>query len=72
MDIAYAVKQLDLEIGNDQRRLAEKTQQRNKLWSVLTPQEQALFRAPAPTPAPAPAAEPAAAAESKSKINSKK
>jgi len=46
MDIAYSVKQLDHEIKHLEARIHEKRTVRDKLWSVLTPQEQALLNAP--------------------------
>ncbi len=39
MDIEYAVKQLDLEILNDEARLAEKKKQRDQLHAALNDEQ---------------------------------
>lgn len=50
MDIAYTVKQLDHEVAHLETQIREKRTLRDKLWSVLSVQEQVLFNAPAPKP----------------------
>lgn len=42
MDIPYAVRQLDLEIKQDEDRSAVKKETRKKLYGVLSDQEKAL------------------------------